>query len=137
MTTHEEPRATTDEYRVKAHDALDKLWAQMDDLKKLVSDASADARGRFETAIDTLRKRQAETQSKLDEATDATGEAWKNAAKQVEDAVDGLGDAFSNLADEIDVSARSAGVAAKKGQQAFLTEWKRQREERKQLLESA
>jgi hypothetical protein len=128
---------TEDEYRAKTHDALDKLWAQIDDLKKLASEASADARDRFDKAIDTLRKRQAETKSKLDKAADTTGDAWKNAAKQVEDAVDGLGDAFSNLADEIDASARSAGAAAKKGQHAFLTEWKRQREERSQLLESA
>jgi hypothetical protein len=129
--------ATEDEYRTKAHDALDKLWAQIDDLKKLASEASAEARDRFDKAIDTMRKRQAETKAKVDQATDATGEAWKNTAKQVEDAVDGLGDAFSNLADEIDASARSAGAAAEKGQQAFLTEWKQQREARRQLLESA
>ena len=128
---------TEDEYRAKAHDALDKLWAEIDDLKKLVSEASAEARDRFDQAIDTMRKRQAETKAKVDQAADATGEAWKNTAKQVEDAVDGLGDSFSNLADEIDASARSAGAAAKKGQQAFLTEWKRQREVREQLLESA
>ena len=83
--------ATEDEYRAKTHDALDKLWAQIDDLKKLVSEASADARERFDKAIDGLRKRQAETKSKLDQAAAATGDAWKNAAKGVEDAVDSLG----------------------------------------------
>jgi hypothetical protein len=129
--------ATEDEYRSKAHEALDKLWAEIDDLKKLAGEASADARDRFDKAIDAMKKRQAETKSKLDQAADATGDAWKSTAKQVEDAVDDLGDAFSKLADEIDSSARAAGAAAKKGQQAFLTEWKRQRQERKQLLETA
>ena len=128
---------TEGEYRAKTHEALDKLWAQIDDLKKVAGDASAEARERFDQAIDTMKKRQAETKSKLDQAADTTGDAWKSTAKQVEDAVDALGDAFSNLADEIDASARSAGAAAKKGQQAFLAEWKRQREERRQLLETA
>jgi hypothetical protein len=137
MTTQEQPRVKTDEYRAKAHDALDKLWAQIDELKQLVGEASADARERFDAAIDALKKRQAEAKSKLDQAADATGDAWKNAAKQVEDAVDGLGDAFESLADEIEASARSAGAAAKKGRQAFRREWKRQRKEREQLLESA
>jgi ElaB/YqjD/DUF883 family membrane-anchored ribosome-binding protein len=129
--------AIQDEYRAKAHDALDKLQAQIGDLEKQASEASAEARERFDKAIDALRKRQADIKSKLDQAVGATDDAWKNAAKQVEDAVDGLGDAFSTLADEIDANMRSAGAAAKAGQQAFLTEWKKQREERQKLLDSA
>jgi len=129
--------ASEDEYRAKTHEALDKLWAQIDELKKEANEAPADARERFDKAIDTLKKRQTETKSKLDQAADATGDAWKKAAKQVEDAVDDLSETFSTLADEIDASARSAGAAAMAGQQAFLAEWKTQREERKKLLDTA
>jgi seryl-tRNA synthetase len=128
---------TEDEYRAKTHEALDKLWAQIDELKKEANEASGEARERFDKAIDALKKRQAETKSKLDQATDATGDAWKKAAKQVEDAVDDLGETFSTLADEVDASVRSAGAAAKAGQQGFLAEWKKQREERKKLLDTA
>jgi hypothetical protein len=48
-----------------------------------------------------------------------------------------LNDHQASLEDEIDASMRSAGAAAKAGQQAFLTEWKKQREERKKLLDTA
>jgi hypothetical protein len=74
---------------------------------------------------------------KLDQAADASGDAWKNAAKQMEDAVDGIGDAFSTLADEIDANVKSAGSAAKAGRKAFLDEWKKQREAREKLIDSA
>ena len=33
--------ATEDEYRAKTNDALDKLWAQIDDLKNRAREASA------------------------------------------------------------------------------------------------
>ena len=129
--------ATQDEYRAKAREALEKLQQQIDELKVQANLAGADARDRYEKAIEALRKRQAETRSKLDQAADATGDAWKNAAKQMEEAVDGIGDAFSTLAEEIDTNVRSAGSAAKAGRKAFLDEWKKQREAREKLIDSA
>lgn len=129
--------ATQDEYRAKAREALEKLQQQIDELKVQANLAGAEARERFETAIDTLRKRQSETRTKVDQATGATGEAWKSAAKQMEEAVDGIGEAFSTLADELDANVRSAGSAAKAGREAFLKEWKKQREAREKLIDSA
>src|SRR5919109_5205836 len=84
--------ATQDEYRAKAREALEKLQQQIDELRVQANLAGAEARDRFDKAIDALRKRQAETRSKLDQAADATGDAWKNAAKQLEEAVDSVGD---------------------------------------------
>ena len=55
--------ATEDEYQAKTHEALDKLWAQIDELKKEANEASAEARERFDKAIDALQRRQAETKS--------------------------------------------------------------------------
>ena len=111
--------ATQDEYRAKAREALEKLQQQIDELKVQANLAGADARDRYDKAIEALRKRQAETRSKLDQAADATG------------------DAFSTLADEIDTNVRSAGSAAKAGRKAFLAEWKKQREAREKLIDSA
>jgi hypothetical protein len=129
--------ATQEEYRAKAREALEKLQQQIDELKVQANLAGAEARDRFEKAIDVLRKRQAETRSKLDQAADATGDAWQNAAKQLEEAVDSVGDAFQSLADEIDANLKSAGSAAKAGHKAFLDEWKKQREAREKLIDSA
>jgi hypothetical protein len=129
--------ATQDEYRAKAREALEKLQQQIDELKVQANLAGAEARDRFEKGIEALRKRQSETRSRLDQAADATGDAWKNAAKQMEEAVDSIGDAFSSLADEIDANLKSAGSAAKAGHEAFLTEWKKQREARERLIDSA
>src|SRR6266511_3713244 len=92
--------ATQDEYRAKAREALEKLQQQIDELKVQANLAGAEARDRFDKAIDALRKRQGETRTKLDQAADASGDAWKNAAKQMEEAVDGIGDAFSTLGGE-------------------------------------
>jgi cytochrome c556 len=129
--------ATQDEYRAKAREALEKLQQQIDELKVQANLAGAEARERFEKGIDALRKRQAETRAKLDQAAGAPGDAWKNAAKQMEEAVDGIGDAFSTLADEIDANLRTAGSAAKAGHKTFLKEWKKQRQAREKLIDSA
>jgi predicted RNA-binding protein Jag len=129
--------ATQDEYRAKAREALEKLQQQIDELKVQANLAGAEARDRFEKGIDALRKRQSETRAKLDQAADASGDTWKNAAKQMEEAVDSIGDAFSTLADEIDTNLRTAGSAAKAGHKAFLDEWKKQREAREKLIDSA
>jgi hypothetical protein len=48
-----------------------------------------------------------------------------------------VGDAFQSLADEIDANLKSAGSAAKAGHKAFLDEWKKQREAREKLIDSA
>jgi hypothetical protein len=128
---------TQDEYRAKARDALDKLQTQIDELRVQANLAGAEARERFENAIDALRKRQAETKVNLDRAAEKSGDAWKTAAKQMEDAVDSIGDGFSSLAEEIDANLRSAGQAAKAGHRAFLEEWRKQREARQRLIDSA
>jgi hypothetical protein len=129
--------ATQEEYRAKARDALEKLQAQLDELRLQANLAGAEARERFDNAIDALRKRQAEAKVNLDRAAEKSGDAWKNAARQVEEAVDGLGDAFSSLADEIDANLRSVGKAAKAGHQALLEEWRKQRTARQKLIDSA
>jgi hypothetical protein len=129
--------ATQDEYRAKAKEALDKLQPQIDELRVQANLAGAEARERFEKAIDTLRKRQAEAKVSLDRAAEKSGDAWKNAAKQIEDAIDGIGDTFSTLADELDANLRSAGKAAKAGHKALLKEWKKQRTQREKLIDSA
>ena len=67
----------------------------------------------------------------------AIGSRRQNAAKQLEEAVDSVGDAFQSLADEIDANVKSAGSAAKAGHKAFLDEWKKQREAREKLIDSA
>src|SRR5215207_9807984 len=90
--------ATQDEYRAKAREALEKLQQQIDELKVQANLAGAEARERFETAIDTLRKRQSETRTKVDQATDATGDALKSAAMQREEAVDDIDAAPPRLA---------------------------------------
>jgi hypothetical protein len=127
--------ATQEEYRAKARDALDKLQQQIDELRVQANLAGAEARERFEKAIEVLRRRQAEAKVSLDRAAEKSGDAWKNAAKQMEEGLDALGDAFSNLADEIDASLQAAGKAAKAGHKALLKEWKKQREKQKEARE--
>jgi hypothetical protein len=127
--------ATQDEYRAKARDALEKLQQQMDELRVQANLAGADARDRFEKAIDTLRKRQAELKVSLDRAAEKSGDAWKTTAKQFEEGFDSIGDAFSTLADEIDANVQAAGKAAKAGHKALLKEWKKQREKQKEARE--
>src|SRR5262249_6337620 len=129
--------ASQDEYRAKAREALEKLQQEIDELKVQANLAGAEARDRFEKAIDALKKRQAETRAKLDQAAESTGDAWQNAGKHPEEAGDSVGDAFQSLADEIDVNLKSAGSAAKAGHKAFLEEWKKQREAREKLIDSA
>ena len=129
--------ATQDEYRAKARDALDKLQTQIDELRVQANLAGAEARDRFEKAIDALRKRQAEAKVSLDRAAEMSGDAWKSTAKQIEEAVDDVGDAFSSLAEEIDANLRSAGKAAKAGHRAFLKEWRKQRAAREKIIDSA
>lgn len=128
---------TQEEYRAKARDALDKLQTQIDELRVQANLAGAEARERFEKAVDTLRRRQAEAKVSLDRAAEKSGDAWKGAAKQMEEALDGIGDTFSNLAEEIDANLQSAGKAARAGHKALLKEWKKQREARQKLIDSA
>jgi hypothetical protein len=133
--------ATQDEYRAKAKEALDKLQTQIDELRVQANLAGAEARERFEKAIDALRKRQADAKVSLDRAAEKSGGAWKSSAKQMEEGLDSLGDAFSRLADEIDASLQAAGKAAKAGHKALLKEWKKQREKqreaRQKIIDSA
>jgi hypothetical protein len=129
--------ATQDEYRAKAKEALDKLQTQIDELRVQANLAGAEARERFEKAIDALKKRQAEAKVRLDRAAEKSGGAWKNAARQMEEAIDGMGDTFSSLADEIDANLRSAGKAAKAGHKALVKEWKKQQTQRQKLIDSA
>lgn len=128
---------TQDEYRAKAQEALDKLQAQLDELRVQVALAQAEGRDRFEQAVDALRDRQRDVRGRLDEAGKVGADAWKAAATQVEEAVGNLGETFQNMADEVQAAAGAAGSAAGAGRQAFLDEWKRQRAEREALLDQA
>ena len=127
--------ATQDEYKAKAQEALQKLQTQLGELRVQADLAQAEARDRFEKAIDGLRAQQRDVQARLDEASKAGADAWKTAAGQVEEAVDGLGDAFSKLADEVQSAAGASSSAAKQAYGAFLDEWKKQRAEREKLLQ--
>ena len=78
--------ATQEEYRAKAREALEKLQQQIDELRVQANLAGAEARDRFEQAIDALRKRQSEIRTRLDQAGDASGDAWKSGKVPGEDA---------------------------------------------------
>ena len=126
--------STRSEYQDKAKAALEKLKAQLDELRVQADLAQAEARDRIDAAIDALRKRQGDAKVRLDDAQSAGSDAWKSAAKQVESVVDDLGDAFSKLAGDVQAAVGAAGAAAGKGREAFLEEWKKARAEREQLL---
>jgi hypothetical protein len=126
--------ATKDEYQQQALSALDKLKAQLDELRVQADLAQAEARDRFGQGIEALRKRQAEAKRKLDEAQKAGAGAWKSAANQAEQVVEEVGDAFSKLATEVQSAVGAAGKAAEKGRDAFLDEWKKMRTRRNELL---
>src|SRR5581483_8640615 len=125
------------EYQQEAQSALDKLKAQLDELRVQADLAQAEARDRLSQGIDALRKRQGEAKAKVDEAQTAGAGAWQSVAKQAESVVGDLGDAFSKLATEVQAAAGAAGSAATKGRDAFLDEWKRMRAKRNELLDKA
>jgi chromosome segregation ATPase len=127
-------QAAKDEYQQEAQSALDKIKAQIDELRVQADHAQAGARDRLGQGIETLRKRQAEAKAKLDDAQKAGADAWKSMAKQTEQVVGDLGDAFSKLADEVQSTVGAAGSAATKGRDAFLDEWKKMRAQRSKLL---
>jgi hypothetical protein len=126
---------TKDEYQQQAQSALDKLKAQIDELRVQADLAQAEARDRLGQGIETLRKRQGEAKTKLDEAQKTGTEAWKSVAKQAEQVVDELGDAFSKVASDVQSAVGAAGAAAGKGRDAFLDEWKKMRTRRSELLD--
>jgi chromosome segregation ATPase len=126
---------TKDEYQQQAQTALDKLKAQIDELRVQADLAQAEARDRLGQGIETLRKRQGEAKAKLDEAQKTGTEAWKSVAKQAEQVVDELGDAFSKVASDVQSAVGAAGAAAGKGRDAFLDEWKKMRTRRGELLD--
>jgi hypothetical protein len=123
-----------DDYKQKAEHALEGLRTQLDELRVQANLAQAEARDRFEAAIDVLRHREAELKVSLERAKDETGGTWHALAKQVETGVDEMGDAFGKLAGEIDAALGKAGEAAKSARDAFLAEWKQQRAEREQMV---
>ena len=126
--------ATFDEYKQKAEHALESLRTQLDELRVQADLAQAEARDRFETAIDALRHRQAELKASLERAKAESGGTWQALAKQLEAGVDEAGDAFTKLAGEIDTALGKAGEAAKTARRAFVDEWKQQRAEREQMV---
>lgn len=123
------------EYQEQAQSALDKLKAQIDELRVQADLAQAEARDRLTQSIEALRKRQGEAKVKLDDAQKAGTGAWKSVAKQAEQVVSELGDTFSKVADEVQSAAGAAGAAAGKGREAFLDEWHKARDARQKLLD--
>jgi hypothetical protein len=123
------------DYQEQALSALDKLKAQLDELRVQADLAQAEARDRLGQGIETLRRRQGEARAKIDEAQKVGEGTWKSAATQAEQLVGDLGDAFSKLASEVQTTVGAAGSAASKGRDAFLDEWKKMRSKRKQLLD--
>ena len=96
--------ATFDEYKAKAEHALESLHTQLDELRVQADLAQAEARDRFEAAIDVLRHRQAQLKADLERAKAESGSTWQALAKQLEAGVDEAGDAFAKLATEIDAA---------------------------------
>jgi hypothetical protein len=127
--------ANQTEYQEQAQSALDKIKAQIDELRVQADLAQAEARDRLQQSIEVLRKRQAEAKVKLDDAQKAGAGAWKSVAKQAEQAVSELGDTFSKLAGDVQSAAGAAGAAANKGREAFLDEWRKARDSRQRLLD--
>jgi hypothetical protein len=124
-----------EKYQAQARSALDKLKGQVDELRVQADLAQAEARDRLQQGVEGLRGRQGEAKTKLDEAQVAGAEAWRSVAKQAEQVVDDLGDAFTKVAAEVSTAVGKAGAAAAKGRDAFLEEWKKNREEREALLD--
>ena len=123
------------EYQEQAQSALDKIKAQIDELRVQADLAQADARDKLTQSIEALRKRQGEAKAKLDDAQTAGSGAWKSVAKQAESVVSELGDTFSKVAGEVQSAAGAAGSAAVKGREAFLDEWRKARDARQKLLD--
>jgi hypothetical protein len=122
------------EYQAQAQSALDKIKAQIDELRVQADLAQAEVRDRLNASIEALRKRQGEAKAKLDDAQQAGTGAWKTVATQAEQVVSDLGDTFSKVASEVQSAAGAAGSAAAKGREAFLDEWRKAREARQKLL---
>ena len=123
------------EYQEQAQSALDKLKAQLDELRVQADLAQAEARDKLGAGIEALRKRQGDAKAKLDEAQKAGADAWKTVARQTESVVDDLGEAFSKLATEVQSAVGAAGSAASKGRKAFMKEWNKMRTDRSKLID--
>jgi hypothetical protein len=126
--------ASFDDYKAKAEHALESLHTQLDELRVQADLAQAEARDRFEAAIDTLRHRQAQLKADLERAKAEGGGTWQALAKKLEAGVDEAGDAFTKLATEIDAALGTAGEAARSARDTFVAEWKQQRAEREQMV---
>jgi uncharacterized phage infection (PIP) family protein YhgE len=133
----DETQSTRDRYQDQARSALAKLRTQVDELRVQADLAQAEARDRLQQGVEGLRGSETKAKAKLDEAQAAGADAWKSVAKQAEQVVDELGDAFSKLATEVQAAVGKAGAAASKGRDAFLEEWKKDRANRKKLLDES
>lgn len=81
------------EARVKAE--LDKLNAQIDELKAKAAQAEADTRLKYQDQVEALSTKQAAVQTKLQEVQAAAGSAW-------EDMKSGLDAAWQDLQSSFD-----------------------------------
>lgn len=136
MSDPSESSATTRErYEAQARAALERLRGQVDELRVQADLAQAEARDRFQQGLESLRARQADAKVKLDEAQEAGADAWQARAAQAEALVGDLGETFSKLAVEVQTAVGTAGAAATKARDTFMTEWNKLRSERSSLLD--
>jgi len=136
MSDPTEPtQSPRERYEAQARAALERLRGQVDELRVQADLAQAEARDRLQQGLEALRARQADAKVKLDEAQEAGADAWQARAAQAEALVGDLGETFSKLAAEVQSAVDTAGSAASKARDTFMTEWNKLRSERTSLLD--
>jgi hypothetical protein len=86
-------------YRVQVRGHLDKLEAQLKDLKVRAQKAGAETRAKLQPQIDALEKQTTALRRRLEELKDKGAAAWEAARPELDKAVKNLRDAFQKAAD--------------------------------------
>ncbi len=93
---------TDQTYLAKAREALTKLEAQLDDLRKKASDAEGSARERLDAQIADLETRMAKVRADVSEAVDGAADRSADLQTRTQNALDELWDgmkrAYTQLA---------------------------------------
>jgi chromosome segregation ATPase len=82
-------------FQKKTEAQLEKLTAQINELKAKADKSQADAKVKYYEQIETLSAKQAAVQSQLQTLTSSSGQAWEEIKTGVENAVSDLQTAFS------------------------------------------
>jgi vacuolar-type H+-ATPase subunit I/STV1 len=100
QTLADSGRATTAEYRDHVQQELDRMNAQLQQLKERAAAAGAETRAKLQPQIDQLERDMAATRSRLAQLGQQGAEAWKAARPELEKALNNLGNAFKKATDE-------------------------------------